>query len=95
MSVLGEWIANCKRERVERIADASIYVLKVGPPRPNQLQTLDNLEAEDIVGLYRLTKKNDDAARCDQERYLRNSDFMPSPESLRHLLGSLNGLRSR
>jgi hypothetical protein len=95
MSVLGEWIANCKMERVERIAYASIYVLEVGPPRPNQLQTLDNLQAEGIVGLYRLSKKNDAATRYGQERYLKNSDFMPSPESLRNLLGSLNGLRSR
>lgn len=90
-----EWIANCKLERVERISAASIYVLEVGPPRPNQLQTLENLQAEGLVGLYRTSKKDDATSRKDQNQYLSSLDFTPSPEGLKSLLGSLASLRSR
>ena len=61
MSHSGEWIANCLPERVERISAASVYRLKVGPPRPNQLQTMDDLEEKGLVGLYRLEAKNPEA----------------------------------
>ena len=91
----GQWIANCKQDRVERISAASIYVLHVGPPVPNQLQTLEKLQDEGFVGLYRTVKKEDLIARRDQDNYLNSSEFVPSPESLRSLLGSLAILRGR
>ena len=75
----GQWIANCKTERVKRIARASVYVLEVGPPRPNQTQTLQNLKAEGLVGLYRVGKKDEKTSQIDQNHYLRSSDFLPSP----------------
>lgn len=95
MSQRGEWIANCRPERVQRIASASVFLLRVGPPRPNQLQTMEGLESEGLVGLYRVGKKDDQAARTDQERYLAQSEFLPSPEALRDLLGDLGPSRSR
>jgi hypothetical protein len=79
----GEWIANCLPERVERISAASVYRLKVGPPRPNQLQTMDDLEEKGLVGLYRLEAKNPEAIRSDQAQYLRASPFAPAPGALR------------
>ncbi|MFH1035418.1 MAG: hypothetical protein V1806_12995 [Pseudomonadota bacterium] len=95
MSQRGEWIANCRPDRVQRISSASIFNLRVGPPRPNQLQTMEGLESEGIVGLYRVGKKQDQDARADQERYLAESEFLPSPESLRDLLGDLGPSRTR
>lgn len=95
MSLRGEWIANCRPERVQRIAAASIFHLLVGPRRPNQLQTTEGLESEGIVGLYRVGKKDEQAARADQERYLAQSEFLPTPEALRDLLGDLGPSRSR
>lgn len=95
MSHRGEWIANCRPERVQRIATASIFHLQVGPPRPNQLQTLEGLESDGLVGLYRVGKKDDQATRADQESYLAQSEFLPSPEALRYLLGELGPSRSR
>ncbi len=95
MSQRGEWIANCKPERVQRICSASVFMLRVGPPRPNQLQTTEGLESEGIVGLYRMGKKDDQEARADQERYLAQSEFLPSPEALRDLLGDLGPSRTR
>ncbi len=95
MSHRGEWIANCRPERVDRISSASIYLLRVGPPRPNQLQTQESLESEGLVGLYRLTRKEDTAIHSDQERYLSQSDFQPSPSALLELLGPLAPSRPR
>lgn len=95
MAQRGEWIANCRPERVQRISSASVFLLQVGPPRPNQLQTREGLESDGYVGLYRIGKKDDPAARADQERYLSESEFLPSPESLRDLLGDLGPSRSR
>lgn len=80
---------------MQRISSASIFLLRVGPPRPNQLQTLEGLEADGMVGLYRVGKKDQDSARADQELYLNQSEFLPSPEALRDLLGSLGSSRSR
>jgi hypothetical protein len=95
MAEYGQWIANCKKEKTERIASASIYVLRVGPPVPNQLQTLEKLKAEGFVGLYRLEKKETETALREQNSYLHASEFAPSPESLKNLLGSLASLRGR
>ena len=86
MKSKGQWIANCREDRVERIARASIYVLQVGPPKPNQMQTQANLEAEGLVGLYRVAEKDAQTSLHDQNQYLESSDFLPSPESLKNLL---------
>jgi hypothetical protein len=91
----GQWIANCKKERVERICAASIYTLRVGAPVPNQLQTLEKLEADGFVGLYRLQKKESGTIQRDQNNYLHTSAFVPTPETLKNLLGSLALLRNR
>lgn len=89
MATKQDWIANCKPDRVERIRAASIYHLQVGPPKPNQLQTMEGLLSDGIVGLYRTGKKDQGVVRGDQARYLADSDFSPSPEALRDLLGPL------
>ena len=86
MNNTGQWIANCKVERVKRIARASIYVLTVGPPQPNQTQTLQSLMADGLVGLYRVGKKDEKTSQRDQNQYLKSSDFLPSPESLKSML---------
>ena len=95
MSARGEWIANCKPDRVDRIRSASVFRLQVGPPRPNQFQTMDGLLSDGIVGLYREGRKGEFEARNDQARYLAESDFVPSPEALRDLLGPLASDRTR
>lgn len=92
---MGQWIANCKPERVDRISSASIFILRVGPPRPNQMQTQEALEADGLVGLYRVAKKDQLDVRNGQEAYLRDTDFLPSPDTLRGMLGPLNPNRSR
>ena len=89
MSNTGVWIANCRPDRIARIAAASVFQLSVGPPRPNQLQTMEGLLAEGIVGLYRVGKKEAQEVAQDQRTYLSQSEFLPSPNSLRGLLGSL------
>ena len=80
---------------MERIASASIFNLQVGPPRPNQMQTRQALEDDGFVGLYRMGKKDQDEVRSSQETYLRQTEFLPSPEILRGMLGPLNPNRSR
>lgn len=95
MSQKGQWIANCRPERVARISSASIFILNVGPPRPNQMQTQEALEADGLVGLYRVGKKDQLEARSSQEAYLRDTDFLPSPDILRGMLGPLNPNRPR
>lgn len=95
MSHIGDWVANCKPDRVERISAASVYLLEIGPPRPNQMQTLEGLEADGVVGLYKVGKKSPPEALAGQQAYLQSSEFSPSPESLREFLGSLGPLRSR
>lgn len=89
MSVKGDWIANCLPDRVARISQASVFLLKVGPPKPNQMQTLDDLEQRGLVGLYRVGKKKEAAIQKEQENYLSESDFSPSPEVLLSFLGPL------
>lgn len=79
MSLRSEWIANCRPERVQHIVAASIFHLLVRPPRPHQLQTTEGLESEGIVVLYRVGKKDKQAARADQERYLAQSEFPAHP----------------
>ena len=59
------------------------------------MQTLENLEADGLVGLYRVGRKEDGEVRADQERYLSQSDFQPSPSVLRDLLGPLGPARPR
>lgn len=95
MGSIKDWVANCKPDRVERIRAASVFTLQVGPPRPNQLQTMEGLLAEGVVGLYRVGKKESGHVRNDQARYLAESDFSPSPDALRDLLGSLAPDRTR
>jgi len=85
----GEWIANCLPDRVERISAASVYLLQVGPPRPNQLQNLDDLVEQGMVGLYRVGKKNHDQVRHGQTRYLEESPFAPVPGVLKEFMGSM------
>jgi hypothetical protein len=80
---------------VERISSASVFLLRVGPPRPNQMQTQQALEADGLVGLYRVGKKDQLEVRSGQESYLRDTDFLPSPDTLRGMLGPLNANRSR
>ncbi|KIX11901.1 hypothetical protein [Dethiosulfatarculus sandiegensis] len=89
MSAKGDWIANCLPDRVARISQASVFLLKVGPPRPNQMQTLDDLEQRGLVGLYRVGKKKEAAIQKGQESYLQESDFTPSPDVLLSFLGPL------
>ena len=89
MSQRGDWIANCLPDRVERIAAASVYHLEVGPPRPNQMQTLEDLLAKGMVGLYRVGKKSEAEIRAGQARYLAESPFAPAPGVLRHYLGPI------
>lgn len=89
MSNRGEWIANCLPNRVDRIQSASIFRLEVGPPVPNQLQTLEDLKDRGMVGLYRLEKKTEQDRCADQERYLHQSEFMPTPRVIRDMLGPL------
>jgi hypothetical protein len=95
MAQYGQWIANCKKERVERICAASIYALQIGKPMPNQFQSLEKLETDGFVGLYRLDKKESGLVQRDQNNYLRNSEFAPNPETLKNILGSLAILRNR
>lgn len=82
LSRQGEWIANCKPDRVDRIRAASVFLLQVGPPQPNQLQTLQDLEDRGLVGLYRVGEKSPPDIRQGQETYLKESDFMPTPAIL-------------
>lgn len=89
MSQQGEWIANCPPDRVERIAKASVYRLEVGPPVPNQQQTLEDLEEQGLVGLYRREKKSQQETSDGQRSYLEQSPFGPSPSALRGYLGPL------
>ncbi|MFZ5585795.1 MAG: hypothetical protein ACOZHQ_07695 [Thermodesulfobacteriota bacterium] len=95
MASKNDWVANCKPDRVERIRAASVFLLQVGPPCPNQLQTMEGLLSEGVVGLYRVGRKDQGAVRGDQAKYLAQSDFAPSPEALRNLLGPLAPDRSR
>lgn len=82
MALKGEWIANCLPDRVERIAAASVYHLRVGEPRPNQLQTYDDLKERGLVGLYRIDKKSRREVESGQKNYLSGSDFTPTPALL-------------
>ncbi len=82
MSTKGEWIANCLPDRVDRISAASVYLLRVGPPRPNQMQNLEDLHEKGVVGLYRFGKKSREDAARSQHEYLQNSDFTPTPSML-------------
>ena len=91
MSEQGEWIANCLPDRVDRIKSASVFMLSVGPPIPNQMQTQEDLLERGLVGLYRTGKKSEVAVRRDQESYLRQSDFTPSPGALRSIMEPLGG----
>lgn len=79
MSTKGDWIANCLPDRAEHIADASVYRLQVGPPRPNQMQKYEDLVEKGMVGLYRLEKKDSRAIKSGQKTYLQESDFKPAP----------------
>ncbi len=83
MSHQGEWIANCMPDRVARISAASVFLLQVGPPKPNQMQRQEDLEGKGMVGLYRMGKKNEQEARAGQKSYLSESDFTPAPGVLR------------
>lgn len=88
MSQKGEWIANCLPDRVERIRSASIFLLRTGPPIPNQLQTQEDLIARGLVGLYRVGKKKDDEVAAGQRTYLETSPFTPQPGLLRDFMGT-------
>ena len=83
MSHQGEWIANCMPDRVARISAASVFLLQVGPPKPNQMQKQEDLEGIGMVGLYRTGKKTQQEAQAGQESYLRESDFAPTPGVMR------------
>ena len=83
MSHQGEWIANCMPDRVARISAASVFLLQVGPPKPNQMQRQEDLEQQGMVGLYRMGKKSEQEAQAGQTSYLSQSDFSPSPGILR------------
>ncbi len=91
MSQKGEWIANCLPDRVERISAASVYLLRVGPPRPNQLQNMEDLVEQGMVGLYRVGKKPEEEVRQGQRQYLESSPFAPSPGVLKGFLGPIGG----
>lgn len=82
LSRQGEWIANCQPDRVDRIQAASVFLLKVGPPQPNQLQNRRDLEERGLVGLYRTGEKPTRDIRQGQATYLRESDFLPTPAIL-------------
>jgi hypothetical protein len=79
----GEWIANCMPDRVARISSASVYLLQVGPPRPNQMQRQEDLENQGMVGLYRMGEKSAEETQADQTAYLEESEFAPAPGILR------------
>ena len=83
MSRKGEWIANCMPDRVARISSASVYLLRVGPPVPNQMQRLEDLEDQGMVGLYRMGKKSTEETQVGQASYLQESEFAPAPGVLR------------
>ena len=84
MGIRGEWVANCPPERVARIAAASVYVLEVGPPRPNRMQTQEELVRQGLVGLYRVGRKDPERIARDQKSYLEESQFVPSPGVLKN-----------
>ena len=88
MALKGEWIANCLPDRVDRIAAASVYHLQIGDPRPNQLQTFEDLKEQGLVGLYRTERKSKHQVKHDQAGYLSGSDFSPTPG----LLAAFSGL---
>jgi len=90
LSRQGEWIANCLPERVDRIRAASVFLLNVGPPQPNQMQTQEDLEERGLVGLYRVGEKSAQQIRAGQESYLKASDFMPTPAVLLSFWGPRN-----
>jgi len=90
----GDWIANCLHDRVERISAASVFLLRVGPPRPNQLQNMDDLVEQGMVGLYRVGKKTDEDTRRGQENYLESSPFAPSPGVLKGFMGPISNTNS-
>ncbi len=90
----GDWIANCLPDRVERISAASVFLLRVGPPRPNQLQNMEDLLDQGMVGLYRAGKKAEEEVREGQALYLRSSPFTPSPSALKGYLGPMSGSNS-
>lgn len=90
VSKRGAWIANCLPSRVERIQSASIFHLEIGPPKPNQLQTFEDLVDQGLVGLYKGSKKKAIAAASDQARYLSTSDFSPSPGLLVDILHNMD-----
>ena len=94
MSHKGNWIANCLPDRVERISAASVYLLRVGPPRPNQLQKMEELVEQGMVGLYRMGKKDDEEVREGQAHYLNSSPFAPAPSALKGYLGPMSGSNS-
>lgn len=94
MSHKGDWIANCLPDRVERISSASVYLLKVGPPKPNQLQNMEDLLEQGMVGLYRIGKKADDDVQRGQAEYLESSPFAPSPGVLKGFMGPLSTTNS-
>jgi hypothetical protein len=87
----GEWIANCMPDRVARISSASVYLLRVGPPRPNQMQRLEDLENQGMVGLYRLGKKSNEETQAGQASYLQESEFAPAPGVLRIFFDTATG----
>ena len=95
MSTNGQWIANCLPDRVGRIANASVFTLEVGPPQANQLQTLEDLESQGLVGLYKVGKKTREQVEMDQRSYLRASDFLPTPTVLKGFLEPLGATRGR
>ncbi|MCB2188353.1 MAG: hypothetical protein KQJ78_18185 [Deltaproteobacteria bacterium] len=80
-------------ERVDRITNASVYVLEVGPPQANQLQTLEDLELKGLVGLYRVGEKNRDQIKKDQASYLAQSDFLPTPSVMKGFMEPLGSPR--
>jgi hypothetical protein len=90
----GDWIANCLPDRVERISAASVYLLRVGPPKPNQLQNMEDLVEQGMVGLYKTGKKDEADVREGQALYLSKSPFAPSPSSLKGFLGPMSGSNS-
>ena len=94
MSRKGDWIANCLPDRVERISAASVYLLRVGPPKPNQLQNMDDLLEQGMVGLYRMGEKEEEEVREGQALYLKSSPFAPSPGTLKGYLGPMSGSNS-
>jgi hypothetical protein len=51
------------------------------------MQNQKDLEHKGLVGLYRVGKKSEDEVRNSQQTYLRQTDFLPSPEVLKVFLG--------